>query len=408
MEIRNIKPTSKGKILLSVIAVVLLTMSYLGISTFIDANNYVTTDNAKVTGDILSASPRISGKIVDVKVKSGDTVKKGNLLFSLDTDQIQGQVNQAEAALGIAKSQLEKAVGGSRSQEITGAQSIVDAANATYNGSIAGRDGLRTTLSTMENSYSSLISQMANFRNPTTNSFDLSYAMKQLNSHYMKKNISDAQYTVEAQGIQQLFSSKLQLESQISQVKGQLKSLDASVDASRAGVKGAESKYKLVKEGVSSMDIDILVSSVRAAQATYDLAKLSLGFANVKAPSNGTVVQITAHNGDVVTPGLSAMSLIDLSKLTVTAYVLESDLESIKVGNLVKLSIDAFPGKTFLGTVKEVGETTASVFSIFTSDNSSGNYTKVSQRVPVKIAFDYKNTPVIPGMSVTVKIKIRK
>lgn len=408
MESITFKPTNKGKVLAGVLLVVIIALGYLGISWYIDARTYITTDNAKVTGDILNASPRIAGKIQSIKVKSGELVKPGEILFTLDSDMIKAQENQAEAALEIAKAQLNKAVGGARTQEIIEAQSVVDQADASFNGTVAGRDSLRSTFSTMENSYASLINQMANYKNPSNGKLDASYAMAKLNAAYSKKSLSDAQFTVQAQAIQQLFSSKLQLESQIAQLRGQIKSLDVAVDVSRAGVVGAQSKFKLVKEGASTKDLEILVSTVRAAEANYNLAKLSLEFVSVRAPSSGTVVQITGHAGDVVTPGLSAMSLIDLTKLTVTAYVLENDLEKIKVGSSVKLSIDSFPGKTFNGTVKEVGEATASVFSIFGSDNASGNFTKVSQRVPVKIGFSYEGSAVIPGMSVTAKIKVAK
>jgi membrane fusion protein (multidrug efflux system) len=208
--------------------------------------------------------------------------------------------------------------------------------------------------------------------------------------------------------MRQFFVSKLQLETQIAGVRGQLRSLVANVEASRAGLEGAKSKYNLISEGTSSEDLDILESTVNAAQATYELAKLSLEYANVRAPQNGTIVQMTSHVGDVVTPGLSEMSLMDITKLTVIAYVLETELKDIKVGNQVKLSIDSFPGKTFKGTVQEVGEATSSVFTLFSSDNSSGNYAKVSQRVTIKITFDYIKNPVIPGMSTTAKIKITK
>lgn len=402
------RATNKGKILLGILVVVVLALGYLGISWGIDAHNYITTDNAKVSGDILSASPRISGKIVDIRVKEGDTVKKGELLFTMATDQIGAEVNEAAATLGIAKEQLDKAVGGARSQEITGAEAMVDEAYATFNGSKAGRDSLKTTLSILQNSYDTLLKQMLPFKNPSNGQLDDTYAMKQLNSIYMKKGITDAEYMVQAQEIQQMFSSKLQLEGQISQINGRLRSLDASVEASKAGVSGAESNLTLLKEGVSSKDIDILVNKVRAAQAAYDLAKLSLDFTSVRAPSDGTVVKIADHDGDVINPGHSAMSLINLSKLTATAYILENDLQNIKTGNSVKLYIDAFPGKTFKGTVKEIGEATTSVFNLFGNDNFASSYTKDNQRVPVTIAFDYAGSQVKPGMSVTAKIRISK
>ena len=101
------------------------------------------------------------------------------------------------------------------------------------------------------------------------------------------------------------------------------------------------------------------------------------------------------------------MSLVDFSKLQVTAYVLEGDLERVKLGQSVNLSIDAYSGKAFTGKVNEIGLATASTFSLFSTTNNSGNYTKVSQRVPIKINFTSTNENVIPGMSVTTKIKVK-
>jgi membrane fusion protein (multidrug efflux system) len=208
--------------------------------------------------------------------------------------------------------------------------------------------------------------------------------------------------------LQQLFASKLQLETDMNRLRGELKELDASVSGSKAGVKGAESKLKLLKNGASSKDIEILVSSVKASQAAYDLAKLSLSYAIVRAPNNGTVVQINSHAGDIIAPGLSAMSLIDFSKLAVTAYVSEEDVAKIKLGNEVKLSIDALSGKTFKGKIEAIGETTASVWNLFRNSNEAENVDKINQAVPVVIGFDYTGDKVIPGMSATAKIKISK
>jgi len=125
-----------------------------------------------------------------------------------------------------------------------------------------------------------------------------------------------------------------------------------------------------------------------------------------QATADGTVIQEIAHVGDTLTVGQTALSIVDLDKLQITAYVMEGDIERIKPNQTVELTIDALPGQTFNGTVAEVGMATASTFSLFSTDNTSGNYTKVSQRVPLTIDFDSASQPVFPGMSVTAKIRV--
>ncbi len=399
---------SKRKILLTVGLIIVVVLGYFGINWYLEQHNYVSTDNAKVSGDMLNASARIPGKVLAIKVSQGDTVKKGEVLFTLDPEQMQAQLSQAQAALDVAKAQLAKAEGGARSEEVAAAQAGVDQAQAGYNSAAAGRDSVNTLLNDAQNNYNLLVSQLSQFDNPSTGQPDAGYAMQQLNTLKAAGKVDDAQYTVQAQAIQQTFAAQTQLQTQIDQLKGQLKTLNSQVSGAQAGLEGAKSRLSLVTAGASNQDLAIIEAQVRAAQATVDLAKLNAGYADVKAPADGTVVQVNVHVGDVVAPGQAAVSLVDLSKLQVTANVLETDVERIQPGQPVSLTIDAFPGQTFTGTVKQLGLATASTFSLFSSDNASGNYTKVSQTVPVKINIDTAGQPVIPGMSVEAKIRVTK
>jgi membrane fusion protein (multidrug efflux system) len=406
MESKTVRTTTKGKMAAGLLAIILIVFLYLGISWLINRFVYVVTENAMVTGDMITASSRIAGKIASIKVKAGDKVNKGDILFTLDTDQLKAQVNRAEAALEIAKARLNKAVGGARSQEVTAAQSAVDQANAAYNGALSNSDSLRKTLAATWNTYSMLVKQMQSYKDPKTNYMDIGYAMRQLNRKYVKKAISDVQYTIQAQGIQQAFMSKSQLSTQITQMTGQLKALNASIAASKAGLSGAISRLKLITEGASTRDIAILVNTVKVAQASCDLAKLSLEYTNVRATSSGTVVQVTAHEGDVIVPSRPAVALMDLTKLKVTAYVPEDTIQRLKNGESVKLNLEAFPGKTFKGTVGNVGLATISVLSSI--ENSSTKYNKIGRRIPITIDFTYAGSPIIPGMSAEARIRIAK
>lgn len=398
---------SNKKIFLVVIIVILVVFAAVGIDLYLKSVNYVSTDDATVSGDIISASSKVPGKVADVKIKEGSKVKKGDVLFTLETDQAQALVNQAQAALDVAKAQLDKVEGGSRSQEIAGAQALVDQASAGLNGTNTEKTNLQNTLNSLQGQYNTLLTQMASCKNPSTGNYDASYAISKLDAARKVSAISDGQYTVKAQAIEQLFSGKQELENQITQLKGQINSVDAQNSAANAGINAAKSKLSLTNAGASNKDIAISEDGVKAAQASYDLVKLGLASTVVKAPLDSTVVQVNVHDGDTIAAGTAAVSLVDFSKLQVTAYVLEGDLERIKLGQSVNLSIDAYPGTSFTGKVKQIGLATASTFSLFSTSNNSGNYTKVSQRVPIKINFTSTNENVIPGMSVTAKISVK-
>jgi multidrug resistance efflux pump len=128
--------------------------------------------------------------------------------------------------------------------------------------------------------------------------------------------------------------------------------------------------------------------------------------ADITAPSDGTVIQSGAVRDQIVMPGAPLAMTADLGKLYVVANVLETDLTDVKLGNKVRITVDAFPGTTFDGRVDHVGLATNSTFSLIPVSSSSGNYTKVAQRVPVYISLDsYEGKRLIPGLNASVRIE---
>ncbi len=123
----------------------------------------------------------------------------------------------------------------------------------------------------------------------------------------------------------------------------------------------------------------------------------------VLAPSDGTIIQSKGSIGEFVGAGTPLAMTTPLNKLYVIANVEESDLEDVKTGAEVKVSIDAYPGTDFTGKVEEIGFATTSTFSMLPAASSSGNYTKVVQKVPVKISLD-SGDKLVPGLNATVKI----
>lgn len=404
----NAAGKSNKRIIIAVVSVIILALGALGLTYYRNQKNYVSTDDAKITGDILNASSKLPGKVSKINVANGAQVKKGDVLFTLEADQFQLQLGQAQAALDVAQAQLLKLQSGARDQEVAGAQSMVDQANAALNGANTTKDNLQATLKSVQSQYNSLLEKMQSFKNPSTGEYDAGYAISQLDGARAKGALTEAQYTVKAQAAEQLFSGKLQYENQITQLKEQIKAVDTQISAAKAGLDGAQSKLSLTKTGASDKDVAIVEAQVKAAQAAFDLAKLNLENASIKAPADGTVVQVSIHEGDMIGAGQAAVSMVDFSKLLVTANILEGDLDRIIPGEDVTMSVDSFPGVTFEGTVKEKGLATTSVFSLFSTDNASGNFTKTSQRVPVKITVTPNGKALIPGMSVEVKVRVIK
>lgn len=129
---------------------------------------------------------------------------------------------------------------------------------------------------------------------------------------------------------------------------------------------------------------------------------------NVTSPINGSVVQTYAVQGQAVSPGLPIVEVANLNALTITAYVDESAINNISTGQAVDISIDAYSGTSFSGHVQQIVQSAASEFSLLpTEDNASGNFTKVSQRIPVIISLDDSGgKDIVPGMSAEVSIHL--
>ncbi|GCE04722.1 HlyD family secretion protein [Dictyobacter aurantiacus] len=129
---------------------------------------------------------------------------------------------------------------------------------------------------------------------------------------------------------------------------------------------------------------------------------------DITSPIDGTIVQLPAVQGQTVTPGVALAQVADLTNLTITAYVDEGAINNVKVNQDVDVTIDAFSGTTYKGHVQNIVSATASSFSLLpSSDNASGNFTKVSQRIPVVISLNSTgNDNVVPGMSAEVTIHV--
>ncbi|MEW9701317.1 HlyD family efflux transporter periplasmic adaptor subunit [Paenibacillus sp. SI8] len=163
---------------------------------------------------------------------------------------------------------------------------------------------------------------------------------------------------------------------------------------------------------VTSLDVTegdhVLADQIIGQQDSNNLATSSLDSAALRSPIAGTVIKTLVKAGEVSSPGQTVAMVVDTNKLYVSANIEETEINKIQEGQKVEIHLDNFPGKVLLGKVKEISKATASTFSLLPSTNTSGNFTKVTQRIPIKISIDdNQGMDLSPGVSTTIKIHLK-
>jgi membrane fusion protein, multidrug efflux system len=173
------------------------------------------------------------------------------------------------------------------------------------------------------------------------------------------------------------------------------------LDAAEAAASAADAALAAAQAGLVAAD-----ARVGAARAARDQAALNLSYTRLTAPFSGVVSKKTVELGQLVQPGQPLMSVVPLEDVWITANLKETEIENVKPGEPVDFTVDAYPGLHFRGHVESLSPATGARFSLLPPDNATGNFTKVVQRLPVRVRPDKVDTvhPLRPGMSVVVTI----
>lgn len=317
----------------------------------------VSTDNAKVAGDVVDVSPRVSGRLGHLLVKEQDRVKAGQVLARLDNTQYKAALDQAQAALDLARANYDKL------------PTDVKSMQAAY---AKAQEGYTAAAAKVKSSEISLLDA---------------------------KRILDENEVLYQQGA----VSKETLESYRSRYNNARATLEmeqANAMAVMESLNDAEAKRESMKKTGSS----IYIAQLKQAQAGFDSARFNYENCTIKAPTDGTVIRVAAQEGENVSSSQTILSLCNLDNNWITANIEENKIDRIKTGQPVDIKIDAYPGKVLKGRVEAVGNATQSTFSLLPTENTSGNYTKVMQRIAVKISVLSQDAALKTGMSANVKI----
>jgi multidrug resistance efflux pump len=166
-------------------------------------------------------------------------------------------------------------------------------------------------------------------------------------------------------------------------------------------------------EVLGTQEIDTMLGGMSAATALNPAAEkaasdLLTTKADIKSPMDGKIIQMTAIKGQMAAASTNLAIVADMANAYITANIKESNINEIKVGQKVDISIDAFPGEAFSGEVENIGQAAESIFSLLPKQNSTGNFTKVTQLIPIKISIDgASDINLMPGMNSSIKIFIK-
>jgi membrane fusion protein (multidrug efflux system) len=332
------------------------------------------TDDAYVRGNLTPLSTKVPGIVRDVKVSDYQQVHKGDLIVELEDDDYKAQVAQATAAVEAGKAAIEN---NRRQRELQ--DSKIDKA-------LAGIDQAKAQITAAEAGIAAVQADVVRTQDERTRQEGL-FQTRSTTQQKLEQAVADEQRFAA-----QSASRKADLE----QAKTMLRSNELSAEAERR-----------TKSVLESQDMQ-LIADLHAKEAGLTAAKVNLGYTTIEAPSDGTVGERQVRPGQLVSPGTQVIPFVDKIKWVLANYR-ETQLTNMKVGDPVEIRIDAYPGKTFRAKVIEIAPASGSQFALLPPDNATGNYTKVVQRIPVKIAFDDESvaTSLQPGLSVIATVRTR-
>jgi membrane fusion protein (multidrug efflux system) len=349
------------------------------------------TDDAQVMADMVPVGTRVGGQVVKVLITENQLVKKGDPLVEIDPADYTARVKQAEADVASSVAQAAAA----------DAQVAVISANSK-----GGFTSARSALMGSTMSVGSAEAQVASAR--------AALARAQADAKKSELDLNRAKELKSANAIPQQQLDNAEATNEVNQ---------AALQQAKANVAVAEESRRMAQERVGeargrldqSSPIAAQVAAaqaqaalaharVQSAEAQLDLARLQLSYTKVTAPADGIASKLSVHEGQQVTPGAPVIALVPTETYMIANFK-ETQITKMKPGQRTDIKIDAFPGRRFAGKVESISGGTGASFSLLPADNASGNFVKVVQRVPVRIAFDKRpDVPLRAGLSADVTV----
>lgn len=322
-----------------------------GGKTILYNRNHISTDNAQVDGTIVPVLAKVGGYVSAVRVSENQAVKAGDELVRIDSTEYAARLKSADADLSAAAA----AAGGG---------GVAGQAEAAVQNAVSQQSVVDAQIQSARAAQAKAVADLARTK------------------ELVAKQIVSRQQLDAAQ------SAADQASAALSAIERQAGAAVAQLAGARAGEKFAQAR-------------------LAGARASREMAALQLGYTQVAAPLAGSVSRKQVEIGQLVQPGQPLLTIVADTSVIITANFKETQLATLKLGQAVVIEVDSYPGCDAEGTVESVSAATGARFALLPPDNSTGNFTKVVQRVPVRIHVTKgcgDGRPLRPGMSVTVHV----
>ncbi|HEJ7816794.1 TPA: HlyD family secretion protein [Serratia marcescens] len=313
------------KVAVAVLAVTVITLGLL-INKFFIKETQQNTNDAYIRADISRISPQIAGEIAQVLVRDNQWVKQGELLAVIDPREFNVALAQATAQEQSARARQDDA-----RANLTRQSALIAAAQAERQAAQA----------------------------------ELAFARQEQNRY------------------QRMASSGAGSQQAAQQATTRVHTLSANVAQAKATLKAARNMKQVLQAKLADSDAELML-----AQAKKAMAELNLSYTRITAPIGGVVGKKSLRVGEFVKPGDALLAIVPQDKLYIIANYQETQLENIAHGQSVDIHIDTFPGQTLKGQVDSIAPASGVSFAAVAPENATGNFTKIVQRIPVKIVFD--------------------
>ena len=364
---------------LPILAVALLAAGgWYGYQWWTNGRFMISTDDAYIEGDIASISPKVSGYVAAVNVVANQTVKAGDPLVTLDDGDYRLAKEQAAAQIATQKLALDRI-----DAQIEGARASLAQAEAQKTAYQAALSGAEVAEKRAKELNVKAVGTAASLDSATV-------ALDQAKANLVG---ADANIVAAKANIAVLQAQRTEAESGIRTLELALAKADRDLGFTVLEAQRAEAE-----------------SQIRTLELARDKAVRDLGFTVLKAPYDGVVGNISVQVGDLVSAGQRLAALVPVKDLYIEANFKETQIAHLVPGSKVHLHVDAYEDDDIVGTVQSIAPASGSVFSLLPAENATGNFTKVTQRVPVRIAIpkDALETGKLrAGLSVVVDVDSR-
>jgi membrane fusion protein (multidrug efflux system) len=369
------------------------------------------TDDAQIDGHITQVAPRVAGTVVKVGVRDNQYVDAGTVLVEIDPRDYRVAVERAEAELAAAGAAAEAARVGvpiARTETSSGVSSAQGSVAQALAGVTAAERGI-------DSAKARLGSAQAVKRQREAEYARASQDAERLKALIAKEEIPQQQYDAAVTAaeaaratLEAATASVAEAETGVAVAESQARQAEAGAEQAHASLRTARTAPEQLR--VTRAQADAAAARVKQAQAALDQARLNLEYTVIKAPAAGVVSRKTVEVGQVLQAGQPVMALVNLVDVWITANFKETQVGDMRVGQRVRVEVDALDGRDFHGRIESIAAATGARFSLLPPENATGNYVKVVQRVPIKIVLDRGQDPerrLRPGMSVVPTVFIR-